>query len=216
MRYIKRNKFRLSDIGYRLLSKAANRKAKTNVGFTLIELLIASVIVSVISFAIYAGFNNGIEVWRRVNKELPAEDLNIFFDKFARDLRSSFNFMNINFSGKSTEMEFAVLINSPRLQKISVGKVIYYYDYAKGALNRQQKDYSHIYSNENGITRQVLKNIKSLRFRYYSYDAQKKEYFWQDEFLKEGLPVSVRVELEIEEDSQIYKFQRTVNIAVSG
>jgi hypothetical protein len=65
----------------------------------------------VVAFAIYASFNNGIKIWERVNKEIPGEDLNIFFDKFSVDLKNSFKFSGIKFSGKKNEVAFASIVN---------------------------------------------------------------------------------------------------------
>ncbi len=221
MRYMRRNKTLIcANLLARISDTANSRQYKLAAisvkGFTLIELLIVSVMIPIVAFAIYASFNNGVKIWQRINKEIPGEDLNIFFDKFALDLRNSFKFSGIKFSGKKNAVGFASIINSQRMQKVTVGEVIYSYDSKNSVLTREQKDFSNIYSNEKGAIRQLLKGVKSARFRYYFYDAQNKEYFWDDEWLKEGLPLSVRVELEIEQGNQINKFIRTVSIPVSG
>jgi len=220
---MRRNKIRLSVIGYRfspsfklLTPDFRFRASNSERAFTLIELLIVSVMIPIVAFAIFSSFDNGIKIWQRINKEIPGEDLNIFFDKFAMELRNSFKFSGIKFSGKKNEVGFASIVNSQRTEMITIGEVIYSYDDKNRLLAREQKDYSHIYSNEKGAIRQLLKGVRSARFQYYFYDAQNKEYLWQDEWLKEGLPLSVRVELEIEQGNQINKFIRTVNIPVSG
>ncbi len=212
MRYIRGNKLviRLSGLSVKLVNR------QTKKGFTLIELLIVSAMIPVISFAIYASFNNSIKIWQRINKEIPGEDLNIFFDKFALDLRNSFRFSGIKFLGKENEVEFAAIVSSQRLEKIAVGKVIYSYDTKNSTVTREQKDFSHIYNNESGLIRQVLNDIKSLKFHYYFYNVQDKEYFWLEEWFNEALPLAVRVELEIKQGGRINKFIRTVSIPASG
>lgn len=216
MLYLRRNRIRSSLNSELRTPDSELRTPNSRLAFTLIELLIVSVMIPVIAFAVYSSFDNGIKIWQRINKEIPGEDLNIFFDKFATDLRNSFKSSGIKFSGKKNEVGFASIVNSKRMEKITIGEVIYSYDDKNSAVFREQKDFSHVYSGKNAAIRQLLKNVKSLRFQYYFYDAQNKEYLWQDEWSKDGLPFSVRVELEIEQASRINKFIRTIDIPVSG
>lgn len=187
-------------------------------GFTLIEMLIVTAIISVVALAIYATLNNGIKIWQKVNRQLPEEDLNIFFDKFSLDLRNSFKFSGINFSGTIDKLEFSTLVNSMRLQKRTVGKLIYAYEPQNQILNRYQVDFAGVYSGEsNASPQQSLRNVRTLKFQYYLYDEQNKVYLWQDEYgHKEGLPLAVKVELEFDDGKEIKKFTRTISIPTTG
>ncbi len=185
-------------------------------GFTLIEMLIVTAILAVISLAIYATFNNGIKIWQRVNKPIPGEGANIFFDKFARDLRNTFKFTGLNFTGGQYRLEFVTLVNSPRLNNRTVGRVIYFYEPETKTLNRQQQDFSQIYNAEETAAQALLNNVKSLKFQYYLYNKEKKEYLWLDEWLRQDLPLAVRIELETNYGGHSDKFTKTVNIPVSG
>lgn len=185
-------------------------------GFTLIEILIVTVMLSIVSLAIYATFTSGIKIWQRVNQVIPEEDLVIFFDKFAADLRNSFKFSNISFSGEVDSLEFATRINSPAFNKITVGKMVYSYAPGPKILNREQQDFSQVYTEQEGTIQQSLRNIISLKFQYYAYDAEIKAYFWQDEWEQEELPLAVKVELEYDFGRQTDKFTRTVSIPVGG
>lgn len=192
-------------------------REKNRLGFTLIEMLIVTAIISVVALAIYTTLNNGIKIWQKVNRQLPEEDLNIFFDKFSLDLRNSFKFSGINFSGTIDTLEFPTLVNSPRLQKRTVGKLIYVYEPQNRILNRYQVDFAGVYSGEsNASSQQSLRNMRALKFQYYLYDEQKKEYLWQDEWSNEGLPLAVRVELEFDDGKEIKKFTKTVGIPTGG
>ena len=51
-------------------------KKKNRLGFTLVELFLVSVILSIISLAIYSTLNNGIKIWQKINIETPGEGLN--------------------------------------------------------------------------------------------------------------------------------------------
>jgi hypothetical protein len=172
--------------------------------------------MSIISLAIYATLNNGIKIWQRINKELPAQDLLIFFDKFSHDLKNSFPFQGISVSGTENMLGFATLVSSPRLQNKTVGKVTYFYSSQSEILNRQQQDYSQVYSQEEGENTKFISNIKSLSFKYYFYDAERKTYDWQDDWQAERLPQAVKMELEFDDGKQILKFTKTVSIPTGG
>ncbi len=180
--------------------------------FTLIEMLIVPVALSIVAFALFATFANGIKVWKRVHQQVPEEDVNIFFDRFGYDAKNSFKFTGINFTGSSERIEFATLVYSPRLRTRTVGKAIYFYDGSAGTLAKEERDYSQAYAGEQGSVVQSLGNIRNARFRYYFYDAEKKEYVWREEWGEEGLPLAVRVEFESGDGNQ---FTKTVDIQVS-
>ena len=42
-----------------------------------------------------------------------------------------------------------------------------------------------------------LNALMHIKFRYYFYDSERKNYSWLDEWDKVGLPQAVKVELEI-------------------
>jgi prepilin-type N-terminal cleavage/methylation domain-containing protein len=184
--------------------------------FTLIEMLLVISVVAIISLTIYATFNNGMKLWQRANRYIPEEDVNISFDKFATDLRNAFKFTGINFTGTEDKIEFPTLVNSASLKNRTVGRVRYFYESGSGILSREQSDYSQVYTSEGSQVQAVLRNIKSLKFRYYVFDKETKVYSWQGEWTKEGLPLAVRLEVEFEYDSQGEKFTKTVNIPCSG
>jgi hypothetical protein len=61
-----------------------------------------------------------------------------------------------------------------------------------------------------------MKSVKSLKFQYYFYDKEKKEFLWKDEWQKTELPLAVRVELYLEDDAGAYRFTRTAEIPFGG
>lgn len=189
---------------------------KNNRGLTLIELILVTAILSVVSLAIYSTFNNGLRIWQRINKQLPEEDLNIFFDRFGYDLRNLLQFNGINFSGTEDRLAFATIVNSRRLQKRTVGEIIYFYDSQAEILKREERDFPQVFSGDEGPIAQSLTGVQSLRFKYYIYDTNKKEYLWQDQGPEEGIPLAVRMELEFKDGTQTHKFTKTVNIPVGG
>jgi len=189
---------------------------KKDKAFTLIELLIVTALLCVISLGLYSTFNSGVKIWQRLNKEAPEQDLYIFFDKFALDLRNSLKFKAINFSGTKSRLDFAEIVDSPRMRKDTVGGASYYYDPKTEAVYKEERDFACVYAGDRGVVKEMLKNIKSLEFKYYSYDTEKKEYIWQDMWFNDNLPLAVWSQVEIEDGDNILKFNKTVNIPVAG
>ncbi|MFA6216154.1 MAG: prepilin-type N-terminal cleavage/methylation domain-containing protein [Candidatus Omnitrophota bacterium] len=190
-------------------------KKKILRGFTFIEILIVTMMMSVVSLAIYSAFNNGIKIWQRLNRQLPQEDINIFFDKFASDLRNCVKLKNMNFIGKADMLEFSSIVMSARMEQVSVGKFLYRYDRSAGTLRRDQFDYSAIFTDEKNAYAGGLEHIKSLKFLYYNFDEEKNEYNWQEEWLFDELPKAVRVEIEFFQGPEVFYLTSSVGIPIS-
>lgn len=197
------------------IRKMSNR-ARAKSGLTLIEMLVVMVILSVISLALYATFNNGVKVWQRVSKQIPEADVSIAFEKFGIDIRNCLKFGSINFNGAEDGLRLAALVDSPGLNSRSVGEITYFYDKDKRTLNRELRDYSQIYTAEDGSTEKLLANVSALKFQYYLYIKERKEYIWENEWARPDLPLAVRLELDFDNGSQVNKFIKTVSIPVSG
>ena len=187
-----------------------------NLGFTLVEMSIVAVMISIVSLAMYATFNNGLKIWQKVNNQIPESGIAILFDKFNFDLKNSLRFKGMNFRGGKDKLAFTTIVNSPALRKRTVGEVAYIYDSERGALARVQKDFSQIYNKEPGTITQSLGNIESLRLQYYFFDEQTKEYLWSDEWSKKGIPLAVRLELGFNNGKETSSFTKTVSIPVNG
>jgi hypothetical protein len=184
-------------------------------GLTLVEMLIVSMILGVISITINSALNSGVRVWRKINQELPQEAINIFFDKFTTDLHNTFNSTNIKLEGDDERLELPAFVSSRRFSGRLPGEVIYVYDKGKDELYRQAKDYSDVYSDKQGVITPLIKNIHSLKFTYYFFEAERKYYAWVDTWEKEWLPQAVRVELEVNDENKIKQFTRTVSIPLA-
>ena len=95
--------------------------------FTLIELCLVSLIASVIGLAVYFTFCNGMRIWQKANQIVVEEDLSIFFDRFASDVRSCLKFSGLGFLGTKERLEIASLVVSPYLRNKTIGGVAYFY-----------------------------------------------------------------------------------------
>ncbi|MGE5197926.1 MAG: type II secretion system protein J [Deltaproteobacteria bacterium] len=190
--------------------------SKTKNGFTFIELLVVTVMLAVISLAVFSAFSSGMKIMRRANRTLPQEDLDIMLDKFTSDVRNSLKFKDLRFIGTENSLELATLVGSSWMRTPTIGRVSYSYDPDSGVFNREQADFSQIYGRDLNRVAQSVGNIKSLRFFYYWYDPVKKEFLWQAEWSNEGLPLAVRLEFDFDDADQISKFTKTVSFPTSG
>jgi prepilin-type N-terminal cleavage/methylation domain-containing protein len=190
-------------------------KDKTKYGFTLVELLIVTVILAIISLAIFSTFSNGIKIYNRINSEGTLADLVIFCDRFSLDLSNCINNSLIKFIGKPEELEFASVLNSPRMQKRTVSRIRYAWDSSSEKIKRFTYDYSGVYNQEEVPSRQSLDKIKSCVFRYYYLDNQTRDFAWAEEWNKESLPVAVRMEVELTDNLET-KITRTFNIPIAA
>ena len=188
---------------------------RKNKGFTFVEMFLVAVLLAVISLAVYSTFASGIKVWQRASVTSPKESAGIFFDKFDRDLRNSFKFASIQFTGGRERLQFPTIVESPRMEKKTVGAVLYVFNEGRGVLTREARDFAHVYSDSTGLTSEAIANVKSIKFFYHFYDTTKQEYLWSDEWSRDGIPLAVRVELEIENGSEIETFYKTVAIPTS-
>jgi hypothetical protein len=182
-------------------------------------MLIVLAMFSLIGLAIVATLSNGIKIWQRLNQANRHEDINIFFDRFAKELRNTFRFTTIKFRGEEDKIDFAAFVTTPgssRAQESGIGEVSYSYDKKKKQLSRQARNYSQIYKGETGRGEVLFEDVESARFNYYFYDDQEKEYVWLEDWqIEEALPLAVRIELEFENGQQNEKIIRTVDIPIS-
>lgn len=197
------------------MSNKSNRKS-----FTLIELLMAIGMIAVISLAIYNVFDSGAKIWQRLYKSAGAEDLNIFLDKLAGDLRNSFYFPGINFLGTENSIEFATYVKSPQMDRTTVGKAVYSYNGDAGIVKLQKLDYAQIYGNEgsldtNAAKNEIIRGIKALKFEYYFYDPATRQYGWAQQWVNDKeLPLAVRVELNTDQGDD-NRFVKTISIPMA-
>jgi prepilin-type N-terminal cleavage/methylation domain-containing protein len=185
--------------------------------FTLIELLVAMTILAVISLAIYAMLDNGLKIWKKVNNpRIIEEDVDIFFEKFAHDLRNCVEFSGIKFVGTPERLEFATIVNSPTMHRNTIGQILYVYDKQTQQLERIQRDYSQIYSKEEGLARSPLDGLESVKFSYYIQNKNSEKRVWVQESPIDKIPLAVRIELQLTHGTETSTFARTVSIPVGG
>jgi prepilin-type N-terminal cleavage/methylation domain-containing protein len=193
-------------------------------GFTLIELLIVATLLSVVALAVFGTFSSGISLWERLTQEIVLEDLSIFFDKLAYDVRNSFKLEPLTFTGGSRSLSFPTMIAvaGKEGRQTSVGHVTYTYDTRQGAFFRSQATVSDVYQEKRPQGTKLIDNIATARFTYYCYDKDLEHYFWASTWGLEReafeLPgeepqlLAVRIEVVIRDGASQRMFTRTVSI----
>jgi len=115
-------------------------------------------------------------------------------------------------------MEFAAIVNSPALHRNTIGQILYVYDEQTQQLQRTQRDYAQIYSEEKGLAQPLFSNLKSCKFSYYIQNKNSKERLWVSgqESPVDGIPLAVRIELQLTNGTELSEFTRTVSIPLGG
>ena len=195
-------------------------------GLTFIELLLASVMLSVLSIALYGVLSNGITVWQKVNQETPQIDINLFAKKLEIELRNCVYFKKIPFFGQKNMLSFSSLVNVP-VQKNGfskgIGKVMYSYNAQEKAIKRNYIDYRFLNSLKAPMPRVLVNNVQELRFAYYFFSKDKQQFFWADSWpptdVKETIsiyPQAVRLTMVLDMGDTTQTRIKTVNIPAGG
>lgn len=188
----------------------SRKRQKNNKGFTLIELLVVTVMLAIVSLALYSTFSSGARIWQRVSGLGINEDVNIFFDRYSTDVKNSLNFTGLSFQGGRDRFELPTIVGSQSLGVRTVGMVVYVC--GRDTVSRGQADYSQIYQDSSVIPRHALYGVTACNFSYYNYDEEKKDHIWSDEWDKQYLPLAIRMDITVDKN----RFVRTVNIPAGG
>jgi len=203
------------------------KKVLAPAGYMLIELLFVITLVSIVGLGIYSMFDSGIRVVERVTSTVREEDLNIFFEKFSRDLQNSFPYIGIPFEGVKDKLAFATTIQTvPELGfNQGIGRVRYFYDRSERAIHRAQEHMSQVFEEEESKSTPVLNGVFSLNFKYYEYVPGENAYKWTEErksteektsVVKGKIPVAVKIQLEFDDEGKKRSVTRTIAAPVGG
>lgn len=191
-------------------------------GFSLIEILMVVSLVTMISIAIFGVFQSGISALERVTVSSPEEDIQIFFEKFSRDLQNTFHYTGINFRGEGETIRFpTVMITRTELGGDSgIGRATYSYDASEDAIVRLTENMSDLFQEKSDEPVPVLRKVRSLKFQYYEFDLAQKTFQWLDEWNDEDTKktdlLAVKLEMELEDEGQTRTITKTVAIPISG
>lgn len=168
------------------------RMKRKNKAFTLVEILIVAAILSIISLALFSALSSGLSIWKRLNQGNALEDGVFLFERFGSDIRETFCHTLISFEGTEEEISFAGIVSSAPMNRTTVGKITYAYDAGERAMRRSALDYSDIFLNVEKEGRTVA-SAEECSFSYYWYDNQTRQYLWEEDWDRQGLPLAVRL-----------------------
>jgi prepilin-type N-terminal cleavage/methylation domain-containing protein len=191
-------------------------------GFTLVELLVVVSLMALIGMSLYAMFGSAMGMMRRVSRSEIAEDVDIFLERFDREISSQILFKGIPFNGKETLLSFPSRIGLDKkvLLNRGIGRVDYFFDESHRAFARSQENLGQIYKPEEGMKATVqLEGVSRLKFQYFVYRKVEKTFEWVPEWdsAENGgeIPSAVKVEFSCVQEKEPHAFERTVAIPIA-
>ncbi len=193
-----------------------NKKA-----FTFVEIMLVVALMSVIAVALFHTFSNGLKIWQKANGVVKEEDVSIFFDKIAQDLRGAIVYSGIPFEGEKTKLAFAALVvtrqdaNKKPHENMDdihqIGKVEYSFDEADQAVSRRQANYGQALKKRYGQSRTIVSSIHSMRFEYY---LPKSGGYEISSELKGAVPAVIRIEINFGSEKEPRQMIKVINIPI--
>ena len=189
---------------------------KINNGFTLIELLIAASIAAVLGLAIVATFAAGFKTYSKLkDNSLAQADVLLSFGKIEKDLRNTFHFSGINFTGDTRSISFAGYID----RNFSIGRISYLFNTNGGSLIKTKQPYSYalLDNSTEDVDSKIIVSLKNMVFSYYYLNSMTNQYGWYDSFdTPGGVPMQVRIKAVFQEGNEDFEQEKTIFIPISG
>jgi len=184
------------------------RHRKFVTGFTFIELIVSISILAIIAASIYSAFNIGLQAYKRSSADEGTQKIRTKLAKIDKELKNSFFFSEIPFSGTSSEIVFPSVVFKEDVEKIYI--VTYYIEKDKNKdffrLIRKAKIYTDNPQDEKEEITDVFSAI-SIKFKYaYKSSGPSKGYEWQEAWGEDQktLPSGVRIFFQIDDGGEIY------------
>jgi len=184
---------------------------------TFIEIMLVVALIGMVSLALYKSFANGLRVWQKSRELIVEEDILIFFDKFAQDLRNTFVYTSLPFKGDIRRVDFPAFVWMPSMNsheregefKDQMGRIEYSYDDAQKQIIRRQANYSQAMNGAYEMPQTVARFIDSLHFRYY-YLTSSEEVFSEE--VLEVMPAGIEVTVQFSDVNGTREIKRYFNI----
>lgn len=179
-------------------------------GFTFIELIVSTLIFTIILFALYSTFYMGIRTWKKSQERRSIRKIRMSFLRMEKELKDTFLFSGIPFSGTDSWMRFPLSISDVDSEKIFIVSYVIEVDKdtRHATLTRKQKPFSEDPSEGKEKITQLLTSMKTIRFEY-AYEPMDpfENLEWQvswDPIAQKGLPSGIRIFLEQGNDKEVY------------
>ena len=191
-------------------------------GFTLIELLMVTSLIVLLSIAVYGNFQSGISVMQRVAVNSPEEDVQIFLEKFSRDVSNSFPYKGILFEGGEEKVRFpTAILTVPELGgDRGIGRVTYSYDASSRSILKLSENVSEVYQDKENKGALVLRNVYSVQFQYLEYSPGQQKFEWIESWSeaddKSAYLLAVKLKMELNHEGETQRVSRTVPLFAWG
>ena len=189
-------------------------------GFTIIELIITTTLMAVVGAAITAVFMRGLQVWERARMSNQLElDAKFSLEKMAKELRNTYAFQGIPFSGKESEVSFPSYVQRVDAEKSvprEIGTISYFMNSSEKALMRLQKPYDELFQHfQEPQAKVALSPIEGFKVQYYHFNMTLKLYEWKDSWEEPGhAPLGIRFVLTIRKGKEDKSFIKMVILPV--
>lgn len=171
-------------------------------GFTIIELLIVTTIFSIVSIAVYATFGSGMRVWRRAQEiNISERKVLLRMEKLSRELRQTFDFKDIGFSGYKDKLNFAAIIDGDIVRinySLDASQKIIFCTVDKLADILESKEKNETLQSK---PLSFISAVDKLSFSYFYFDLQKNAYSWKEDWQEGSLPLAVKLEITVNNSS---------------
>ncbi|MBF0570107.1 MAG: hypothetical protein HQL18_04980 [Candidatus Omnitrophica bacterium] len=143
--------------------------------FTLVEVLLVTTLTAGMSVAIFSCLSNGLRLWDRSRLLMVEEDVAFLMDRFSGDVRNSFPFTALAFSGGEHEVSFPTIVmgrtdragsRAAEVYGDGLGRVRYSFDAGSGILTRRSANYSQAVNDSWGEPQVMVKGLTGVRLRY--------------------------------------------------
>lgn len=182
----------------------------------MIELLAVISLIVLLSIAVYGNFQSGVSIMNRVAASSPDEEVQIFIEKFSRDVVNSFPYKGVSFEGTAESLRFPTLVRSiPELGGgYGIGRVTYSYDSFHRSISKLSENMSDVYQEKEAEGNPIFRGVQSLSFQYFQYDPAQQIYFWEDSWVEEEgnktYPIAVKLEMEFIHEGESRRISRTI------
>jgi prepilin-type N-terminal cleavage/methylation domain-containing protein len=195
-------------------------------GLTLVEVSLTVALSALVSLVVYSTLSNGLKIWQDVHVKQPQEAVALFFEKLTDQVRNTFKYPGILFTGNQTSFSLPTIVRD-RVQfgeaGVGLGLVKYIFDERPGQVQKAELTTSDIFENSAPSFSPALGGIDQVIFSYYFFDKKRKEHAWATEWPPlEGapdsadFPLAVGVLLRLTENNKTYEYQRAIFIPYSG
>jgi hypothetical protein len=178
-------------------------------------------IFALAAIAVASTAAGGLNVYRRATYHSGLQtDLLLALERFEGEVASAFEFDTIPFQGTRTSLSCAGLVRrwdeKRRTFEYAPGRIAYRLDSRTGAFVRESLDYSGATTTEGARfdqARSLATGVEKIEFSFCRYNEETEALQWRGSWKdEEGIPVAVKVSLEVSAPGGIEKFVRTVPV----